>query len=105
VSNTSWTLTVSGTADLIQEGDDDEILPLTSLSVCTDESSGGERPWRSGCETVQLNPIVLAVSSEPPPFDVSVVETAVFVRFEGEPPLPWGRYGTSLVFEATANGY
>ncbi len=103
-SNTSWSLAVRGTADLIREGDEDEVLPLTNLSVCT-ESVGGERPWRSGCETVQLDPIVLVVSSEPPPFDVSIVEIPVFVRFEGEPPLPWGRYGTSLVFEATANGY
>ncbi|MFH1689088.1 MAG: hypothetical protein ABIE42_02485 [Candidatus Eisenbacteria bacterium] len=105
-SNTSWVLSVRGTGDLLDEQGGGAI-GVSALSVCGEEVGGGitRRPWRSGCETVQLSPTALAAGGEPDPFTVSLVEIPIFFRFEGEPPLPAGRYGASLVFEATANGF
>ena len=104
-SNTSWTLTVQGTGDLeMIEGE--EVLALSGLSVCTEDAGGnGERPRRSGCETVQVDPVVLVEGEAPPPFMVALEEIPVFLRYVGAPPLPSGRFGTSLLFEALVTGF
>lgn len=103
-SNTAWSLSVRGTGDLVSESGG--ALPMAALSVCTEESGGGVwRPWRSECEVVQPNAVTLVVGDEPEPFLVTYEEIPVFLRFEGEPPLSAGRYGTSLEFEVTAMGF
>lgn len=105
-SNSDWILYVYALADLVRDGGS-HTLPVTSLSVCSEEfsSRGGWRPRRSGCETVQMNPIALVVGSGPSPFTVAEEEIPIFVRFESAPPLPAGRYWTSLMFEATVDGF
>jgi hypothetical protein len=103
-SNTSWTLTVEGTGDLeMIEGE--EVLSLDGLSICTEDTGNGERPRRSGCEAVQVDPVVLVEGEAPPPFMVAVEEIPVFLTYEGSPPLPSGRFGTSLLFEALVTGF
>ncbi len=104
-SNTSWTLTAQGTGDLEMIGGE-EMLSLDGLSVCTEETGGNrERPRRSECVAVQVDPVVLVEGEAPLPFTVAVEEIPVFLTYEGAPPLPSGRFGTSLLFEALVTGF
>lgn len=101
VSNTSWTLFVSGERKPESRKKRDDGFALSSLSACAPTDGAGS--WRlleSACVPLGAEPRALIAGEAPPPFTVSNQEIPIVVRYRTPRSIPAGAYGAAVRFTA-----
>ena len=100
VSNSSWTLLVSGGLERESRSQGIAFDP-DGLSACAlTEGQARWRVLRPGCVPLGPEPQSFIVGDAPQPFSVSNEEIPVVIRFRTEQAVPAGAYGAAVSFTA-----